>query len=99
MTVQQDEASIRALRKVWQYQRNRTHIWHYQPKPLSMDCPKKETGSLQHRTKGGNHTRIDKEELCRYVAEHPDAYQYEIARHLGCPRQHQLSVQDTGHHA
>ncbi|WP_193618470.1 IS630 transposase-related protein, partial [Neisseria mucosa] len=45
---------------------------------------KKETGSLQHRTKGGNSERIDKEELRRYVAEHPDAYQYEIAQHLGC---------------
>ena len=45
---------------------------------------KKETGSLQHRAKGGNHTRIDKEELCRYVEKHPDTYQYEIAQHLGC---------------
>ena len=27
---------------------------------------KKETGSLQHRTKGGNSERIDKEELRRY---------------------------------
>ena len=32
---------------------------------------KKETGSLQHRAKGGNHTRIDKEELCRYVENIP----------------------------
>ena len=45
---------------------------------------KKETGSLQHQVKGGNRTRVDQEELRRYVAEHPDAYQYEIAQHLGC---------------
>ncbi len=44
---------------------------------------KQETGSLQHQVKGGNHTKVNKEELLRYVAEHPDAYQYEIAQYLG----------------
>ena len=40
----------------------------------------KQTGSLEHRIKGGNATKVDKE----YLAEHPDAYQYEIAEYLGC---------------
>lgn len=43
-----------------------------------------QTGSLEHRVKGGNATKVDKEKLRQYLAEHPDAYQYEIAEHLGC---------------
>lgn len=44
----------------------------------------KQTGSLEHRIKGGNATKVDKEKLLQYLAEHPDAYQYEIAEYLGC---------------
>ena len=44
----------------------------------------KQTGSLEHRIKGGNATKVDKEKLLQYLTEHPDAYQYEIAEYLGC---------------
>lgn len=44
----------------------------------------KQTGSLEHRVKGSNATKVDQEKLRQYLTEHPDAYQYEIAEHLGC---------------
>ena len=31
----------------------------------------KQTGSLEHRIKGGNATKVDKEKLLQYLAEHP----------------------------
>ena len=36
----------------------------------------KQTGSLEHRIKGGNATKVDKEKLLQYLAEHPE--------YLGC---------------
>ena len=44
----------------------------------------KQTGSLEHRVKGGNAAKADKEKLRQYLVRHPDACQYEIAEHLGC---------------
>ena len=42
------------------------------------------TGSLENQYKGGNHTKVDKNELLTYIQKHPDAFQYEVAQHLGC---------------
>ena len=41
-------------------------------------------GSLKHQYKGGNHTKVDKNELLTYIQKHPDVFQYEVAQHLGC---------------
>lgn len=51
-----------------------------------------QTGSLAHQVKGGNATKIDRQRLLNYLEQHPDAYQYEIAEHLGCstPNVHYL---------
>ncbi len=43
-----------------------------------------QTGSFEHQVKGGNATKVNKNLLIKYVKEHPDAYQHEIAAHFGC---------------
>ncbi len=43
-----------------------------------------QTGSLAHQVKGGNATKIDRQQLSDYLEQYPDAYQHEIAEHLGC---------------
>ena len=42
------------------------------------------TGTLNHQVKGGNAARIDRRQPTDYLDKHPDAYQYETAKHLGC---------------
>ena len=57
------------------------------------------TGSLKHQYKGGNHTKVDKNELLTYIQKHPDAFQYEVAQHLGCSTSAvRLSVQNIGYY-
>ena len=44
----------------------------------------KEKGDLNPKTPARKHKKIDPEKLKAYVAEHPDAYQGEIAKEFGC---------------
>ncbi len=44
----------------------------------------KETGSLEKKELHRSFRKIDPEKLRAYVAEHPDAYQSEMAAALGC---------------
>ena len=44
----------------------------------------KETGSLEKKELHRGFRKIDPEKLKSYVAEHPDAYQSEMAREFGC---------------
>jgi transposase len=43
----------------------------------------KENGTLAPETRQGHWRKIDPEKLAKYVDEHPDAYQYEIAAVFG----------------
>ena len=44
----------------------------------------KETGSLEKKELHRSFRKIDPEKLKEYVAEHPDAYQSEMAEEFGC---------------
>ena len=44
----------------------------------------KETGDLEKKELHRSFRKIDPEKLKAYVAEHPDAYQSEMAEALGC---------------
>ncbi len=44
------------------------------------------TGDLSPKKVERHFRKIDPEKLKAYVAEHPDAYQYEIAREFGCSK-------------
>ncbi len=44
----------------------------------------KETGSLEKKKLHRSYRKIDPEKLRAYVAEHPDAYQSEMASEFGC---------------
>jgi len=44
----------------------------------------KETGSLEKKELHRSYRKIDPEKLRAYVAEHPDAYQLEMAKAFGC---------------
>ncbi len=44
----------------------------------------KETGDLEKKELHRGYRKIDPEELKAYVAEHPDAYQSEMAEAFGC---------------
>jgi len=43
-----------------------------------------ETGSLYDLAPRRKHKKIDPEKLSAYVAAHPDAYQYEMAKEFNC---------------
>lgn len=45
---------------------------------------KKETGELNSQSHGTQPRKIDRDKLKAYVAEHPDAYLSEIAKHFNC---------------
>lgn len=51
---------------------------------LSWERLLKEQGHLGKRPLNRGHKKLEPESLKAYVAEHPDAYQYEIAEHFGC---------------
>ena len=44
----------------------------------------KETGNLEKKELHRSFRKIDPEKLKNYVAEHPDAYQSEMAKEFGC---------------
>ena len=44
----------------------------------------KEKGDLKPKTPTRKHKKIDPDQLRAYVAEHPDAYQREIAQEFNC---------------
>jgi len=44
----------------------------------------KETGDLENKPLHRSYRKIDPEKLKAYVAEHPDAYQSEMAKEFGC---------------
>jgi len=43
-----------------------------------------ETGNLEDKTPTRGYKKIDPEKLKSYVADHPDAYQREMAEEFGC---------------
>ena len=45
---------------------------------------REETGELKHRAGGVRSERVNKEELRKYIEEHPDQYLHEIAEEFNC---------------